>query len=70
MDPAELAPVMDRALQEQRERLAATPAGPARERIANFLAYYERRRAALEAGPEGNRHVGGPRATGNAGGQG
>lgn len=47
MDRAELAAAMDRALREQRGRLADVPAGPTRNRVANFLHYYERRRAAI-----------------------
>lgn len=47
MDRAELASGMDRVVAEQRQRLAETAPGPARERIADFLRYYEQRRARI-----------------------
>lgn len=47
MGRAELASGMDRALASQRQRLAETPPGPERERVANFLRYYEQRRARI-----------------------
>lgn len=45
MDRAELASGMDRVLADQRQRLAETAPGPARERVSDFLRYYEQRRA-------------------------
>lgn len=47
LDRGELVAAMERTLQRQRERLAETPDGPARDRVANFLYYYERRRSAV-----------------------
>lgn len=46
-DRTELAALMDRIIADQRERVAALPAGPARDRAAAFLAYYQGRRAVV-----------------------
>lgn len=47
MDRAELASGMDRVVAAQRQRLAEMAPGPARERVAAFLRYYEQRRAGI-----------------------
>lgn len=44
---ADLAALMERVVADQRERVASLPAGPARDRAAAFLAYYQGRRAAV-----------------------
>lgn len=45
MDRAELVSGMERVVAAQRQLLAETAPGPGRERVADFLRYYEQRRA-------------------------